>query len=79
MHIRNAPTALMKDLGYGDGYRYDHDEDGGLAAGQEFLPEELRGSQWYEPVERGFERTIAKRLAWWRSVKERTGADLGDQ
>ena len=48
LHIRNAPTKLMKDIGYGDGYRYDHAE-GGHAAGQEYLPDALRGARWYEP------------------------------
>jgi putative ATPase len=65
LHIRNAPTRLMKELGYGEGYRYDHSE-GGHAAGQHYLPDALRGSVWYEPAGAGFEKTIAERLAWWR-------------
>lgn len=65
LHIRNAPTRLMKNLGYGEGYRYDHSE-GGHAAGQEYLPDALRGSVWYAPTGAGFEKTIAERLAWWR-------------
>jgi putative ATPase len=65
LHIRNAPTQLMKHLGYGEGYRYDHAE-GGHSAGQEYLPDALRGSVWYEPTGVGFEKTIAERLAWWR-------------
>jgi putative ATPase len=69
LHIRNAPTALMKDIGYGKGYRYDHSE-GGYAAGQEYLPEALRGSKWYEPTDAGYEKTLAERLAWWRKQKE---------
>ena len=52
LHIRNAPTKLMKDIGYGEGYRYDHAE-GGHAAGQEYLPDALRGARWYEPGRRG--------------------------
>ena len=64
LHIRNAPTKLMKELGYGDGYRYDPSE-GGFAAGQEYLPDSLKGSSWYEPTNQGFERKIAERLAWW--------------
>jgi putative ATPase len=71
LHIRNAPTRLMKDIGYGAGYRYDHAE-GGHAAGQEFLPDALRGSRWYEPGSAGYEKTIAERLKWWR---ERKGGD----
>jgi putative ATPase len=69
-HIRNAPTALMKDLGYGAGYRYDHAEDG-FAAGQRYLPEALEGAKWYEPSEQGFEKTIAERLAWWAEQKNK--------
>jgi putative ATPase len=68
LHIRNAPTKLMKDIGYGDGYRYDHAE-GGHAAGQEYLPDALRGTRWYEPGSTGYEKTIADRLAWWRQHK----------
>jgi putative ATPase len=66
LHIRNAPTKLMKEIGYGDGYRYDHAE-GGHAAGQEYLPDVLRGARWYEPGSGGYEKTIAERLAWWRA------------
>jgi putative ATPase len=63
LHIRNAPTSLMKEIGYGEGYRYDHAE-GGHAAGQEYLPEPLRGVKWYEPGNAGYEKTLAERLAW---------------
>lgn len=69
-HIRNAPTRLMKNLGYGEGYRYDHAE-GGYAAGQEYLPEVLRGARWYEPGPQGFEKTVAERLAWWAEQKNK--------
>ena len=62
MHIRNAPTKLMKDLGYGAGYRYDHDEPQAHAAGQQFLPDRLKGRIFYEPTERGLEAKIAERL-----------------
>ena len=68
LHIRNAPTKLMKDIGYGSGYRYDHAE-GGHAAGQEYLPDALRGTRWYEPGNAGYEKTIAERLSWWRHKK----------
>jgi putative ATPase len=71
LHIRNAPTRLMKELGYGEGYRYDHAE-GGHSAGQEYLPDALRGSVWYEPDGVGFEKTIAERLAWWRERRGNT-------
>jgi putative ATPase len=70
-HIRNAPTGLMKELGYGKGYRYDHAEEG-YAAGQEYLPDVLRGAAWYEPTSHGFEKTVAERLEWWRKKREET-------
>ncbi|MDH4458381.1 MAG: replication-associated recombination protein A, partial [Nevskia sp.] len=63
MHIRNAPTKLMKGLGYGDGYRYDHDEEDGVAAGQQFLPDALLGTEFYSPKPRGLEIKIGERLA----------------
>jgi putative ATPase len=71
LHIRNAPTSLMKEIGYGEGYRYDHSE-GGHAAGQEYLPDALRGAKWYEPADAGYEKTIAERLAWWAKRKNET-------
>jgi putative ATPase len=63
LHIRNAPTRLMKDLDYGKGYRYDHDETDGHAAGQQFLPDKLKGAEFYQPAQRGLEIKIAERLA----------------
>ncbi|WP_370308780.1 replication-associated recombination protein A [Sinimarinibacterium flocculans] len=70
MHLRNAPTKLMKDLGYGDGYRYDHDEPDAQAAGQRFLPETLGELRLYEPTARGIEGRIAERLA---ALRQRRG------
>lgn len=70
MHLRNAPTKLMKDLGYGDGYRYDHDEPDAQAAGQRFLPEKLGELRLYEPTARGIEARIAERLA---ALRQRRG------
>jgi putative ATPase len=64
LHIRNSPTALMKELGYGEGYRYDPDEPDGIAA-QSYLPEELKGRRFYEPSRFGHEAQIQKRLDWW--------------
>jgi putative ATPase len=64
LHIRNAPTGLMKELGYGGGYRYDPEEADGVAA-QEYLPDLLRGEVFYRPSRFGAEKTIAERLAWW--------------
>ncbi len=63
LHLRNAPTKLMKELGYGSGYRYDHDE-GGHAGGQQFLPDRLKGNRWYAPGNQGLEAKIAERLRW---------------
>ncbi|MDA3919351.1 MAG: replication-associated recombination protein A [Salinisphaera sp.] len=63
MHIRNAPTGLMKDLGYGEGYRYAHNEADGYAAGDTYLPEALVGTRYYEPVARGLEIKIGEKLA----------------
>jgi putative ATPase len=73
LHVRNAPTGLMKELGYGAGYRYDPHETEGLAAGQEYLPDVLRGAKWYEPTDGGFEKTVGERLRWWAEVRRRVG------
>jgi putative ATPase len=62
MKLRNAVTTLMKGEGYGQGYRYAHDEEGGVAAGETYLPEEIDGTRFYEPTERGYERMVAERL-----------------
>jgi putative ATPase len=70
LHIRNAPTSLMKELGYGQGYRYAHDSPDGYLA-QEYLPDELSGTRFYEPGDHGFEKRVAERLAWW--ADRRTG------
>ncbi|HKQ84998.1 MAG TPA: replication-associated recombination protein A [Steroidobacteraceae bacterium] len=63
LHLRNAPTRLMKQLGYGKDYRYAHDEPDAYAAGEKYLPEELEGRQYYRPVPRGLEIKIAEALA----------------
>lgn len=64
VHLRNAPTRLMKSLGYGHDYRYAHDEPYGYAAGETYLPEALSARRYYQPTDRGLERRIAERLAW---------------
>jgi putative ATPase len=74
MHIRNAPTRLMKELGYHAGYRYAHDEPGAYAP-QEYLPDALRGANFYQPGEFGFEKKVAERLAWWAARKAEADAD----
>jgi putative ATPase len=73
MHIRNAPTRLMKELGYNRGYQYAHDSPDAFIP-QEYLPDELRGTQFYEPGPFGFEKEISKRLAWWQSLRDRAAA-----
>jgi putative ATPase len=73
MHIRNAPTSLMKELGYGAGYQYAHDVPEAYIP-QEYLPERLRGTSLYEPGRFGFEKEIAKRLAWWDELKRKLDA-----
>jgi putative ATPase len=67
MHLRNAPTRLMKGLGYGKGYRYAHDEAGGYAAGERYFPEGVEPTPFYEPVDRGLETKIREKLAWLRA------------
>src|SRR5690349_18676386 len=62
MHLRNAPTRLMKDLGYGKGYRYAHDEEGAYAAGETYFPEGMQPEQWYQPTDRGLEAKIREKL-----------------
>jgi len=74
-HIMNAPTSLMADQGYGDGYRYDHDEPDGFS-GQNYFPDEMSGKgaarpTFYDPPERGFEREIRKRLSYWDGLRKK--------
>jgi putative ATPase len=69
MHLRNAPTKLMKGLGYGKGYQYDHDAEGGIALDQQCLPDELAGSVFYEPVERGLELQLREKLLALRAAR----------
>ena len=68
LHIRNAPTKLMKNLGYGKDYRYAHDEAEAYAVGENYFPEGMPEVQWYQPTERGLEAKIAERLAHWREL-----------
>ena len=68
-HILNAPTKLMKGEGYGEGYRYDHDEPDAFS-GQDYFPEKMGRQTFYDPPERGFERDIRKRLEWWAKLRK---------
>ena len=72
--ILNAPTKLMKGEGYGSGYRYDHDEPDAFS-GQDYFPEALGRQQFYQPVERGFERDIKKRMEWWDKLRKERRSD----
>lgn len=70
MHILNAPTKMMKELGYSAGYAYDHDAEDGFS-GQNYFPSEMERQAFYRPVERGFERDILKRLEYWQKLRSR--------
>ena len=74
MHLRNAPTQLMKTLDYGKGYRYAHDEEGGFAAGENYLPEGMPAPGFYRPVDRGLEMKIAEKMANLREINRARGA-----
>src|SRR5687768_890472 len=67
-HILNAPTRLMKDIGYGKGYAYDHDADEG-SSGQDYWPEEMEPQTYYRPTDRGFEAKVAERIAYWDEMR----------
>jgi putative ATPase len=69
LHIRNAPAKGMGELGYGQGYRYPHEFEGHFS-GDDYLPDGLVGSVWYEPADAGYERTIRERLAAWRAARD---------
>ena len=69
-HILNAPTKLMKDLGYSDGYEYDHDTEEAFS-GQNYFPDDMARQEFYRPVERGFEREVKKRLDYWAELRRR--------
>jgi putative ATPase len=73
MHLRNAPTRLMKDLGYGKDYRYAHDEASAYAAGETYLPDGMAAVQWYQPTERGLEARIRERIAELRAMDAAAG------
>jgi putative ATPase len=76
MHLRNAPTSLMKDLDYGKDYRYAHNEEGGYAPGETYLPEELSDKEYYQPTDRGLEKKISEKLAYLRSLDSKQKGTL---
>jgi putative ATPase len=78
LHIRNAPTGLMKELGYGQGYQYAHNAPEAYIP-QEYLPDSLRGTRFYEPGPMGFEKEFAKRLAWWEELRRKSAAEAAPE
>jgi putative ATPase len=79
MHILNAPTKLMKNVGYGKGYAYDHSSDEGFS-GQDYWPEEMEPQDFYGPTDRGFEAKIRERLEYWnarRKELQQSGGSTG--
>jgi putative ATPase len=72
LHLRNAPTHLMKELGYGKAYRYAHDEPEAYAAGENYFPEELKPRTYYQPTSRGLEAKIAERLAYFKELDKKS-------
>ena len=77
-HILNAPTKLMKEIGYGQGYRYDHNEQDAFS-GQNHFPEEMKRAGFYAPKQTGFERELKKRLDYWAKLRAKTGPTKGKQ
>jgi len=76
-HILNAPTAMMKDLGYGKGYDYDHNTEHGFS-GQNYFPDDMGREQFYVPMERGFERDVKKRMDYWAGLREKLPRNNND-
>jgi putative ATPase len=74
LHIRQAPTPLLKELGYGEGYKYAFDSADAYIP-QEYLPEALRGAKWYRPSVFGYEKTVKERLDWWEKLKRDAAAE----
>ncbi|MGE5545430.1 MAG: replication-associated recombination protein A [Solirubrobacterales bacterium] len=78
MHILNAPTKMMRELGYSKGYQYDHDTADGFS-GQNYFPDGMERRRFYKPVERGFEREVRKRLEYWDKLRARKQAEEGGE
>ena len=79
VHLRNAPTKLMKELGHGHAYRYAHDEPHGYAAGENYFPEGMAQPGWYQPVPRGLELKIAEKMAFLRKLDEQALGQVGEK
>jgi putative ATPase len=78
LHLRNAPTGLMQELGYGAGYKYAHAHEEAYAP-QEYLPEALRGVTWYIPTDSGYEKIVRERMEFWKRLRERAGGGPGGE
>jgi putative ATPase len=70
LHLRNAPAKLMKEMGYGQAYRYAHDAPDAYAAGQRYFPDDVEPQRWYQPTDRGLDAKIGEKLAWLRSLDD---------
>lgn len=79
LHLRNAPTKLMKQLGYGKTYRYAHDEPHGFAAGEHYFPEGIADPHWYQPVDRGMESKIKEKLAFLQQLNQKNKTSPGGE
>jgi putative ATPase len=77
LHIRNAPTRLMKGLGYGKGYKYAHDYENALVE-QDHLPDSLRGRRYYRPTERGYEARLSQRMQEWARLRQEETRRMAD-
>ncbi len=77
LRLRNAPTKLMKNIGYGKGYRYAHDEAGAYAAGEHYFPDDMPEPRWYEPTDRGLEAKLKERLDWLRAQDREARGERG--
>ena len=75
-HILNAPTQMMKELGYADGYAYDHDEKEAFS-GQNYFPDAIHREEYYRPSDRGYEKEISKRIRYWAKLREDKGPVVG--
>ena len=78
VHLRNAPSKLMKELGYGREYRYAHDEPNAYAAGETYMPDDITEPNFYQPVARGLEIKIGEKLAWLQALDKESESESSD-